>query len=129
MPFTSKRQARAAFAGVIPNLTKDQVKEWAMKTDFDALPERAPDEKGKPTMRSKAKTALLAALTVPEIVESFKLAAMGTIKSTAKNVGRFSGMMTAHALKPPGPALSSTVINPRRNLNAAMTSFKATKTS
>jgi hypothetical protein len=53
MPFASKRQQRAMFAGKIPGMTKEDAKEWADKTDFSKLPERAPAEKGKPTLRSK----------------------------------------------------------------------------
>jgi len=41
------------FAGKIPGLTKEDAKEWAKDTDFKKLPERAPNEKGKPTLRSK----------------------------------------------------------------------------
>jgi hypothetical protein len=54
MPFRSKRQARAAFAGVIPGMDKADARRWASETpDLKALPDRAPAEKGKPTMRSK----------------------------------------------------------------------------
>jgi hypothetical protein len=53
MPFASKRQQRAMFAGAIPGLDKNDAKEWAKDTDFKKLPDRAPAEKGKPTMRSK----------------------------------------------------------------------------
>lgn len=58
MPFKSKRQMRAAFGGHIPGISKEKAKEWADKTsDPKGLPERAPKEKGKPTLRTK-KTAL-----------------------------------------------------------------------
>lgn len=54
MPFTSKRQWRAAFAGKIPGISPSQAHEWAHSTpSFKDLPDRAPDEKGKPTLRSK----------------------------------------------------------------------------
>jgi hypothetical protein len=54
MPFKSKRQQRAAFGGHIPGFSEEKAKEWARKTpDMKSLPERAPGEKGKPTLRSK----------------------------------------------------------------------------
>lgn len=54
MPFTSKRQWRAAFAGKIPGLGGEKAHEWAHKTkEFKDLPDRAPGEKGEPTLRSK----------------------------------------------------------------------------
>jgi hypothetical protein len=55
MPFQSKRQWRAAFAGQIPGFSKEKAREWAheTKTEFKDLPDRAPAEKGKPTLRSK----------------------------------------------------------------------------
>lgn len=54
MPFKSKRQQRAAFGGHIPGFSKEKAKEWAKETpDMKGLPERAPAEKGKPTLRSK----------------------------------------------------------------------------
>ena len=54
MPFTSKRQQRAAFGGHIPGFSKEKAKEWAKETpDMKGLPERAPAEKGKHTLRAK----------------------------------------------------------------------------
>lgn len=54
MPFKSKRQQRAAFGGHIPGISKEKAKEWAKETpSFADLPERAPGEKGKPTLLSK----------------------------------------------------------------------------
>lgn len=51
MPFRSKKQWRAAYAGKIPGVDPH---EWAHETpSFKKLPERAPAEKGKPTLRSK----------------------------------------------------------------------------
>lgn len=41
MPFRSKAQQRAAFAGAIPGFSKARAKEWASETDFSKLPERA----------------------------------------------------------------------------------------
>ncbi len=40
MPFKSKAQARAAFAGVIPGLGKKKAKQWAKKTDFSKIPDK-----------------------------------------------------------------------------------------
>jgi hypothetical protein len=54
MPFKSKRQQRAAFAGAIPGISKAKAREWAHETrDIKKLPERAAAEKGKRTLRSK----------------------------------------------------------------------------
>jgi hypothetical protein len=54
MPFKSKRQQRAMFGGHIPGMTKEDAKEWAHETpNIKKLPDRAPAEKGKPTLRSK----------------------------------------------------------------------------
>ena len=55
MPITSKRQWGAMFGGHIPGISKAKAKEWAHETPtaYADLPDRAPDEKGKPTLRSK----------------------------------------------------------------------------
>lgn len=54
MPFHSKRQWRAAMGGHIPGISKEEAHEWAHETpSFKGLPDRAPAEKGKPTLRSK----------------------------------------------------------------------------
>lgn len=54
MPFKSKRQQRAMFGGHIPGMTKEDAHEWAHETkSIKKLPERAPAEKGKATLRSK----------------------------------------------------------------------------
>lgn len=54
MPFRSKRQQRAMFGGHIPGLTKEDAHRWADETpNIKKLPDRAPAEKGKPTLRSK----------------------------------------------------------------------------
>lgn len=54
MPFTSKRQQRAAFGGHIPGFSKERALEWAHETpDLKDLPDRAPAEKGKLTLRAK----------------------------------------------------------------------------
>lgn len=125
MPFTSKRQQRAMFAGKIPGMTDKDAKQWASETDFKDLPERAPAEKGKPTLRSKA--AALASVMEslePSFAAVLKTSAMGQVNSISKNVGRFSGMQTANALKAPGVAASQQAVNPRRNLKDAVNSFK-----
>lgn len=55
MPFKSKRQMRAAFAGVLPGFSEEKAHEWAHETPaLKSLPDRAPAEKGKPTLRSKS---------------------------------------------------------------------------
>lgn len=55
MPFRSKRQWRAAMAGKIEGISKSDAHDWAHETStpFKDLPDRAPAEKGKPTLRSK----------------------------------------------------------------------------
>lgn len=54
MPFKSKRQQRAAFGGHIPGFSKEKAREWAHETpNLKKLPDRAPAEKGKPTLLSK----------------------------------------------------------------------------
>ena len=59
MPFRSKRQQRAAFAGLIPGFDKAKAHEWAHETkSLKSLPERAPAEKGKATLRSKKASPL-----------------------------------------------------------------------
>lgn len=86
MPFASKRQQRAAFAGKIPGIDPH---EWAAETDFKKLPERAPAEKGKPTMRSK-KAVLSMVPLEDEVAEVFKFAApaLGDSLRTALKVTR-----------------------------------------
>lgn len=124
MPFQSKRQQRAFFAGVIPGIDKEKALEWAHETkDIKKLPERAPAEKGKPTLRSKkGRKALEKAAEL--LAEAVKQAALGQVNSKSKSVGRFSGMQTPHALKAPGPASSVQAINPRRSLSTAINVFK-----
>jgi hypothetical protein len=68
MPFTSKRQQRAAFGGHIPGFSKEKAKEWADETpNMKNLPERAPAEKGKPTMRSKKAEVTKLAISAADI--------------------------------------------------------------
>jgi superfamily II DNA/RNA helicase len=105
MPFRSKAQQRAAFAGAIPGFSKERAKEWADKTDFDSLPEKA---------------AAFAVLE-DQLADAFKRAALGSdISAMSRSVGAFKGLATQNALKPPGAAASSAVINPKRSLRIAM---------
>lgn len=123
MPFASKRQQRAMFAGKIPGLTKEDAKEWSEDTDFSKLPERAASQKGKPTLRSKkGRKAMKKAAEL--LAEAVKQAALGQVNSKSKNVGRFSGMQTQHALKAPGAASAVQAINPRRGISSAINVFK-----
>jgi len=41
MPFTSRKQQRAAYAGSLGELMKRKAPEWSAKTDMKRLPERA----------------------------------------------------------------------------------------
>jgi hypothetical protein len=75
-------------------------------------------------MPSPSIASLLAAYLAPGIGEAAKTAALGTAVSVARRVGRFSGVQTAHALKPPGAAIAQQVVNPRRSLGNAMTAFR-----
>ncbi len=59
MPFQSKRQQRAAFGGHIPGFSKSKAKEWADKTNFSKIPDRAPAEKGKETLLTKKRKGKL----------------------------------------------------------------------
>lgn len=71
MPFTSKRQQRAAFGGHIPGISKEKAREWAHETpDIKKLPDRAPAEKGEPTLRSK-KSEFVPLLTLPGVRSSY----------------------------------------------------------
>ena len=45
MPFTSKRQARAAFGGYLGKEMKKKAPEWASKTDFKNLPMKKKSKK------------------------------------------------------------------------------------
>ncbi len=123
MPFSSRRQQRAAFAGLLPGLDKAKAKEWAEKTDFSVLPERAASQKGQPTLRSKVAGF---SFLVDSLGEAFKSAALGTsVSAVSRNVGKFKGFATTNALKPPGRAPSMQALNPRRSLHNAMNAFKA----
>jgi hypothetical protein len=44
MPFKSKAQARAAFAGAIPGLGGNKAKKWASKTNFSKIPDHVANE-------------------------------------------------------------------------------------
>lgn len=81
MPFASRRQQRAAFGGHIPGFSREQAKEWAAETDFSKLPDRAPAEKGKPTLRSKTSSGVGKAVFVAK-----KLREQLINSGTGKNV-------------------------------------------
>lgn len=81
MPFHSKRQWRAAMGGHIPGISKEEAHAWAHETpSFKGLPDRAPSEKGKPTLRSKeASSAGKAAFVAKKLRE--QLISSGTGKN------------------------------------------------
>lgn len=58
------------------------------------------------------------------LLEALKMATLGMVNSVSKNVGRFSGMQTAHALKAPGVAASTQAVNPRRSISNAINASK-----
>lgn len=113
MPFQSKAQVRAAFAGAIPGFDKKKALEWAHETkNIKKLPEYAGQDK----------EASLADL----FTDLVKLSALGTSETAnSKTVGRFKGFATEHSLKAPGMAASATAVNPRRSLVNAISAFKA----
>lgn len=147
MPFASRRQQKAMFGGHIPGMSKRDAHRWADETpDMKALPDRAPAEKGKPTLRSKKangdmlayflehpdkakayfdrkeakeKRAALEALE-PVFVDMFKAAALGAAVSKPSMVGKLTGMMTTHALKAPGYAASTNALKPGKSIVSAM---------
>lgn len=119
MPFTSRRQARAAFGGHIPGFSKTRAKKWADKTDFEELPDRAPEEKGKPTLRTKSAAKYLDTAQIKDFFTKLAYSMNKpnqTAASDTKDVGSYPGKTTNNFLKPPGPAASSQVINPRKSL-------------
>ena len=147
MPFQSKRQQRAAFGGYIPGISKEKAKEWAKETpSFKALPDRAPAEKGKATLRTKKSSAGLAALlgrTSQKSIDAHfaKLADLmmgmgsgvgqlgGQPSSSDKTVwdvpvnptnARGSGFQTPPRPKKPGNTVKKQTVNPRKNLRDAM---------
>lgn len=73
MPFKSQRQFRAAMAGFIPGFSKAEARRWANESPpFKDLPDRAPAEKGKATLRSKkAALAPKAAFVAKKVREQF----------------------------------------------------------
>jgi hypothetical protein len=107
MPFASKRQQRAAFAGVIPGFSKAKAKEWADKTDFSKIPEKA----------SALQYMSQYIVQNPEffVKLAFSLPKPGKLMK-GPSVGAFTGKATQNFLKPPGPAASSQVINPRKSI-------------
>lgn len=200
MPFVSRRQQRAAFGGHIPGFSKAKAKEWADKTDFSRLPERAPGQKGKPSLRKQASPfrlmarlraqgfrdpvtevtreasssrsdfvrtlgeegskawetassprsargpleqanqeqerrkkaealvphfAKLASLIQPQKTRVVGEPAPMASAERAGRVGQFRGVSTDHSLKPPGPGINKTVLNPGRNIRNAMNTFRA----
>lgn len=124
MPFKSLRQQRAAFGGHIPGFSKERAKEWADETDFKRLPDRAPAEKRKPTLKHSSLHEILSehrAALVEEFSKiSFAVPAPGQASMTAKHVGSFAGQATTNFLKAPGSTTVG-VTNPRLSLRNAMT--------
>jgi hypothetical protein len=121
MPFASRRQARAMFGGHIKGLTKDDAHEWAKDTNFSKLPDRAPAEKGKPTLRSKKASA---AFDFEALVELFKTAALGTAVVSSNNVGKLRGMMTTNAMKAPGLGPAAQTVQPGKRVLSAINANK-----
>ena len=45
MPFKSRQQMKAMYAGSLGEILRKKAPEWASKTDIQSLPERAPKKK------------------------------------------------------------------------------------
>jgi len=89
MPFTSKRQWRAAYAGKIPGVDPH---EWAHETkSFKKLPERAPAEKGKATLRSKEAAPLDLA---KQFLPAARKARVANLAQAASNKGDLASRLT-----------------------------------
>ncbi len=152
MPFQSKRQQRAAFAGAIPGISKAKAKEWADETDFDLLPEKAASRRvAKQVLdvlkqpgsvknyadavqserdHRRRKKAAFDGMSEALLKTSFALPKPGAVfgktkaVSMSNQVGKYQGSSTANFLKPPGPAASTQAIQPGRSLNSAMNVFR-----
>jgi hypothetical protein len=134
MPFASRAQQRAAFAGAIPGFSKKRARQWAKETDFDSLPEKAKKAYGATSHAHPgiAKDVALSAKaesdrqkeksSMPE--EFVKLCAMILARpprapvSKSRLIGRFTGKTPKVV---PGPAARSMAINPGKNPVNAVT--------
>lgn len=143
MPFRSKAQWRAAFGGHIPGISKEKARQWAHETrkPFNKLPQKVaarhhyvrhvlrhadeldryvkPDL-GKAYYEHQSKEKRAARILEAFVKLAFAIPKPGVTSFKPKHVGSFKGVATNNFLKPPGPAASSSVINPRRNLGAAI---------
>lgn len=136
MPFESKSQWRAAFAGKIPGISKQEAKEWARKTDYSSLPEKKAgyadlenslSVSDSPRLRSRGMLMRNLRGILSREKRSFA-ENCGSILATkvAKDphdVGRIKGVATPDSLKPPGKDPKKQAINPRRNSKQSFTAF------
>ena len=119
MPFKSKKQWRAAMAGYIPGIGKNDAHEWAHETpSFKKLPNRAPAEKGKPTLRAKRSALAVMGDELAKSAGSLTQAPGKVFAAGSNLVKRFSGAATANSLKP--AVTASAVIRPGASLSRSM---------
>jgi hypothetical protein len=117
MPFASKAQQRAAFAGAIPGFSKKRAKAWAAETDFSSIPERAkksarlprPKALQKAVRRSAAETYDVVAQ--PGVAKDALLTAHGeNERRKAQKTAALEGLIKLCALisvRPPGIKMPS----------------------
>lgn len=139
MPFKSKAQQRAAFAGAIPGFSKKRAKQWADETDFEDLPEHAPKKKSKAKKKHAEDESLFEELVklcslirtpspVAPVLRRTGLPKPTSTKVTqtlqnakgAKANGQFSGMMGTTSLKSPSIAEPNLGVNPNMGIREAM---------
>jgi hypothetical protein len=129
MPFKSRAQQRAAFAGAIPGFSKKRAKKWAKETDFEHLPEHV--EKKAELELFEEMVKLCSLIRTPSAVAP-SLRRTGLPKPTSTMVnqtmqnaagaranGRFSGMMGTTSLKSPSIAEPNLGVNPNMGLREA----------
>lgn len=114
MPFRSKAQWRMAFAGKIPGFSKEKAHEWAHETkkEFKQLPGHV--------KKSELEDVLALHFTKIAINIAKPATTMASTALKSRATGAFGGVATQNFLKPPGAAMSKSVINPRRNIANAM---------
>lgn len=131
MPFESKRQWRAAFAGKIPGISKQEAKEWARKSDYSELPEKKAgyirDLRGNTPGYQRPETLRRHAVSREKrsFAENFGRLLASKVAGDPHDVGRVEGVATPDSLKPPGKDPKKLSINPRRNSKQSITAFMA----
>lgn len=137
MPFASKAQQRAAFAGAIPGFSKKRAKQWAAETDFSSLPERA---KKASHPRVHGRVLLRALRTVRDAADS--VAQPGTLRDALgahaeyqehknrKKAAAFEELVKLCALmnvRPPTPKLPALAASTTRRTSMTMQNAKSAR--